>query len=90
MSKLYLEGETKMEKEREELELTQDMIERNDEIDNSVHECICILAEKDLEWNMEIIGNVTDAIKSVLSTYGIAVRHPGVVTDENGVQSYAE
>lgn len=72
----------------QELELTDEMIERNDEIDNAVYECICILAEKELDWNMGIIGNVTDAIKAELAKHGIKVRHPGVVTDKDGSQHY--
>ena len=74
----------------EELELTQEQIERNDEIDNAVHECICILAEKDLEWDMHIIGNVTETIKIELEKHNIHVRHPGIIMNEDGSEEYAE
>jgi hypothetical protein len=73
-----------------ELEITPEMEERNDEIDNSVFECVSTLSEKELEWDMQLIGEVTDAIKSVLERYGITVRHPGVVTEADGSQHYAD
>lgn len=79
--------------ESKPLELTGEMEERNDAIDNAVYACILELAEKDedeLPWDMEIIGDVTDAIKDVLARKGIKVRHPGVVTEENGSQHYAD
>lgn len=47
---------------RVELELTGEMLKRNDTIDNAVQDCICTLAEKEIDWNMEIIEDVTDAI----------------------------
>jgi hypothetical protein len=66
------------------------MCQRNDEIDNAVYDCICILAEKDLEWNMEVIGDVTDSIKGALSRHSIRVRHPGIAINENGIEEYCE
>lgn len=74
----------------QELELTMEMLQRNDDIDNAVFQCVCILAEKELEWDMQIIGNVTDAIKKELGNYNISVRHPGVFIDEKGKQHYGE
>jgi hypothetical protein len=68
----------------EELELTDEMLERNDEIDNAVFQCICTLTEKNLDWDMEKIAAVTDAIKGVLAAYRLRVRHPGVVTNNDG------
>lgn len=51
--------------------------ERNDEIDNAVFECIRVLIEQpELEWNMEIIGEVFDAIKETLNDFGLTVRQP--------------
>lgn len=77
----------------ESLELTDEMIERNDVINNSVYGCILELAEKNDEefpWNMEIIGEVTDAIKEELSRFGVKVRHPAVITEPNDRQYYEE
>lgn len=77
----------------EPLELTDEMIERNDDIDNAVYHCILTLAEKDVDelpWSMEIIGDVTDAIKETLSRHNIMVRHPAVVTEPDGKQHYEE
>ena len=76
-----------------ELELTQEMIERNDDIDNVVYDLILTLAEKsseELEWSMAIIGEVTDAVKAVLDRFGIQVRHPAIVTNEDGTQEYED
>ena len=76
-----------------ELELTQEMIERNDEIDNAVYDLIVSLSEKngeELEWSMEIIGAVTDAIKETLAGFNIQVRHPAIVTNEDGTQEYED
>ena len=77
----------------EELELTAEQESRNDEIDNAVYQCVLVLAEQsetDLPWDMAMIGEVTDAIKAVLWQYAIKVRHPGIVTDDDGNQSYEE
>jgi len=80
-------------KEHESLELTNEMVERNDVIDNAVYDCILALAEKDeteLPWDMEIIGDVTSAIKSALAKFNIHVSHPAVVTEEDDNQHYAD
>lgn len=77
--------------EKANLELTDEMVQRIDEIDNAVYDCILTLAEKsmeELDWNIELIGCVTDRIKDVLNQYGIRVRHPAVVTDKDGHQTY--
>jgi len=80
--------------ENNELELTDEQLERNDEIDNAVYNCILVLAEQsdtELPWDMGMVAEVTDAIKEALWLYGnIKVRHPGIVTDEDGNQSYQE
>lgn len=74
----------------DELELTTEMVQRNDEIDNAVFSCITTLTEQKLEWNMEIIGKVTDAIKGVLAEYNLKVRHPAIEIDTHGNQRYVE
>lgn len=78
----------------EDLELTDVMIERNDEIDNAAYDFILTLTEKsaeELPWNMEIIGAVTEAVKELLyNSFKLKVRHPAVVTDEDGKQFYSE
>jgi len=85
-----LKGDSEM----EELELTNEQVSRNDDIDNAVYQCILVLAEQsdtDLPWDMGMIGEVTDAIKETLWRYAnIKVRHPGIVTDDDGNQSYEE
>ena len=76
---------------KKELELTDAMVERNDEIDNAVFDCVKTLSEQpDMDWNMAIIGDVTDSMKAALKRHSIKVRHPGVVTNDDGSQFYAE
>jgi len=75
----------------DELELTDEMLARNDDIDNAVHKCICTLVEKEIDWDMEIIGDVTEAIKTVLHNgYGIKVYHPSVIIEKDGTQHYGK
>jgi hypothetical protein len=76
--------------ENKELELTDEMISRNDEIDNAVYKCICILAEKELPWDMELIADCTDTIKEAMYKHKLTFRHPGVITDDDGSQRYSE
>lgn len=73
---------------KKELELTDDMIQRNDEIDNAAQAFACVLAEKELEWNMTIIADITDSAKITLNNHGNVVRHPGVTIDEDGIQKF--
>ena len=79
---------------QKQLELTDEMVGRNDEIDNGVYELILTLTEKsndELPWDMEMIGSATDAIKSLLwEDYKLKVRHPAVVTNEDGTQYYSD
>ena len=72
------------------LELTDEMAARNDVIDNAVYECIVMLADTPVEWDMEIIGDVTDAIVAVLAGFGIKVWHPSIVTEADGSQYYSD
>lgn len=46
--------------------------QRNDEIDNAVFECVRLLSEQpELEWDMRIIGEVSDAIIETLIVLGL-------------------
>ena len=72
------------------MELTEKMLQGNDEIDNAVYACLCTLSEQNLEWDMEIIGEVTEDIRAALEKRGIKMRWPGVVTNEDGTQYYEE
>jgi hypothetical protein len=69
-----------------DLELNDEQLERNDIIDNTVFECIETLAEKELDWDMQLIGETTDAIKEVMTDFGIRVRHPGISERDDGTQ----
>lgn len=76
---------------RKNLELEDHMIERNDIINNAVFECLKVLAEKELDWNMRAIHEATEQMKCVLeSIYGVKVKHYAVVTKEDGSQCYED
>ena len=83
-----------MENEDMELELTNEQIARNDDIDNAVYQCVLTLAEHNdnsLPWDIRMISEVTDAIKEVLwNGFSIKVRHPAIVTKDDGTQYYSE
>lgn len=74
---------------KQEVELNAEQLSRNDEIDNAAYQFILTLLEKsedEFDWNMQYIGNVTDAAVSVLNAMGLRVRWPSVITDSNGIQ----
>lgn len=57
------------------------MTERNDEIDNQVHDLLCTMANKRIDWNMELIGRVEECIEKILPEYNIHVCHPGFLDE---------
>ena len=71
-----------------EVELTDEMLERNDELYNAIQDCANIFAEKKIEWDMSIIGPVADFLCSILHEHGYPVRYPSIVTDNE--QQYIE
>lgn len=78
---------------KNELTFTDKQLERLDEIDNTVYEALLVLLEKnedELPWDMELIGNVTDAIAETCESLGHHVRYPSIVTNEDGSQIYEE
>lgn len=82
---------TSLTRRQDDLELDDDQLSRNDEIDNAVFECITILSENpNMQWDMQIINETTDAIKEVLHNHDIKVRHPHVVTNLDGTQTIEE
>jgi hypothetical protein len=73
---------------RTEVTLTTEMEERLDEVHNTVYETILTLTELDneqLDWDIEIIGGVLDAIVDYLANeHSLNVRYPAVVADPDG------
>ena len=50
-----------------------------------------MMAEDDaLEWSMEIIGQIADYAAELLTSHGIRVRFPSVVTEPDGSQHIEE
>lgn len=52
------------------------LVERNDEIDNAVFDAIQSLVPEEIEWDMELIGEVTDCIREILEKAEIPHCHP--------------
>lgn len=77
----------------EELELSDDHIDRLDEIDNAVYQCILVLlgkTEEDFPWDMHYIGEVTDGIVEFLLEKGHRIYRPAIVTEPDGTQHIEE
>lgn len=71
----------------EDLELSNEQTARNDEIYNAAYEFCKVMAEDDdLQWNMEILGELADLAAELLTTHGSRVRYPSVVTEPDGSQ----
>lgn len=78
-------------REEAEVELNDAQLERIDLMYNSVYDTCNVFAEKEIDWDMEVIGEITDFIINTLYTkQGINTRYPGVVTHENGTQTIEE
>ena len=56
---------------------------QNDLIDNSVFDAIQSVAYNKIDWNMEMIGEVTMCIERVLTEHKIPICHPWEDDDEN-------
>ena len=58
------------------MELTAQPIERQDFVDNAIFELIneLILSEKEMEWDIEAIGEIRDAIQSQLVEKGFCTK----------------
>lgn len=75
----------------EDLELSDEQSARNDEIYNAAYEFCKVMAEdENLEWNMEILGQLADYAAELLTTHGSRVRYPSVVTEPDGSQHIEE
>jgi hypothetical protein len=48
------------------MELTQEQIERQDFVDNTVYDFIRELTGQPSEWNIEMVGAVRDAVREVI------------------------
>ena len=71
----------------EELELSDEQTARNDEVYNAAYDFCKIMAEdENLEWNMEILGQLADFAAELLTGHGSKVRYPSVVTEPDGSQ----
>ena len=79
------------ETEPEELELSDAQNARNDEIYNAAFNFCKVMAEdENLEWNMEILGQLADYAAELLTTHGSRVRFPMVVTEMDDTQHIEE
>ena len=55
------------------MELTDQQISRQDFVDNAIHDLIneLIPSDKEMEWDIEVIGEVRDAIQAQLVERGL-------------------
>ena len=75
----------------EDLELSDEQSTRNDEIYNAAFDFCKVMAEdENLEWNMEILGQLADYAAELLTSHGSRVRYPSVVTEPDGSQHIEE
>lgn len=60
-------------------------IEKNDDIDNAAYELLQSLAVNEIDWDMEMIGDVVEFVKEYLEEKHIPVCHPyyDVTTDKD-------
>lgn len=74
------------------MELTDAQIERIDDIHNAVHDCLKVLLEDEsLEWDMHVIGEVTDAIEYALEhNLQLHMRYPAIQHNGDGTEEYVE
>lgn len=71
-------------------ELNKKQMEQLDRIDNAAFElCKILLDDYELEWNMEIIGEVVDAAVSILSA-DRQVYYPGILLDVDGKEKVVD
>ena len=74
-----------------DLELSGEQAARNDEIYGAAYEfCKVVAEDENLEWNMEIIGQLADFAADLLTGHGSKVRYPSVVTEPGGRQHIEE
>lgn len=76
-----------------ELTFTDQQIERLDTIDNTIYQALLVLLEKtpdELPWNMEIIGDIAEAISTICESKGYHMRWPAIVTDNHSQVIYEE
>lgn len=77
----------RLSKELEDLELSEEQIERNDEIYNAVYDmCKVVCENEELEWDMHYIGEIAELAAHLLVERGEKVRFPSVVTENDGTQ----
>ena len=88
-----MEKNTGKKEEAKELEISQRMSERADDIDNATYHYLAELLElneddpeEEFPWNIEILRKVFDSAVSILQEYGYAVCNPYVATSESGRQ----
>ena len=74
-----------------DVELSDEQTARNDEIYGAAYEFCKVMAEDaNLEWNMEILGQLADFAADLLTGHGSRVRYPAVVTEPDGSQHIEE
>lgn len=78
----------------EEVELSDEQLERNDEVYKAVFQmCKTLTNVPDLEWDMEFIGDIAEYAAETLAQCGHKVWFPSVITEKDGsrhIENYYE
>lgn len=75
----------------EELEFTDEMMARIETVDNAIHACIETLADRSIDRDVEMIEDVTEAIREALKRHKLKVKRPAIeIDDETGKQRFTE
>jgi hypothetical protein len=59
------------------------MDDRNDIIDNAVFEVLKAMSHEEIEWDMEVIGEIADFAGCMLTEHGIKICRPWYNIDDN-------
>lgn len=65
------------------------LIEQSDSIDNAVFDAISSIADDEIKWDMELIGEVVDFIEMLLNERDIPACRPWYFDSEYEVPCYA-
>lgn len=68
-----------------EPEFSNDQLERIDEVENASFDFIKVLTEqRDMDWDMSLIGEIADMAADFLVSRGYKVLYPAIIDDEEG------
>lgn len=77
--------------ENQNLKITNEQIQRVDELDNAAHEYLKIIAgNPDLEWNQKYICELGNMAANLMCQKGFKIYYPTIKTDSDGTRTIAD